>query len=70
MDQIMLFGDSITEFAEGPDGFSAVMRHGTPFHCDLKRFAAARSNSATSYLSSIAGQSSYISRSYRKSLIN
>jgi hypothetical protein len=29
MEQILLFGDSITEFAEGPDGFASVMRNGT-----------------------------------------
>ncbi|KAF2431757.1 SGNH hydrolase [Tothia fuscella] len=27
MDQIMLFGDSITEFAEGPEGFASVLRY-------------------------------------------
>jgi hypothetical protein len=42
MDQIMLFGDSITEFAEGPEGFSAVMRNGMNSQCDSENLLAAR----------------------------
>jgi hypothetical protein len=40
MDQIVLFGDSITEFAEGPDGFSAVMRNGMLFTMILTLYAS------------------------------